>query len=138
MLLCWKSLLIIFIRPAKNTAGRPSGGIAVVVNVKSIYSCEVSNDLFIAVDLGSVVISCVYMPTNSRNAVSSRKFALTCASLSKYLHKFKSSNKSLVVFGILTQTLKMMPQPLYGWFRYHYLITCLCFQNLSIFHLCIT
>ena len=63
---------LFFIMPAKNTTSRPSGGLLVAVNKKFKCSCFESRDLYLAVDLGSFVLVCVYMPTNYRNSTSSR------------------------------------------------------------------
>ena len=74
---------LFFIRPAKTITLRPSGGLLVAINKKFRCSCLESGDLYLAVDLGGIVLVCVCIPTNYRNSTSSQQYASACASLLK-------------------------------------------------------
>ena len=68
-----------FIRPAKTSLGRPSGGLVVAIHKKFQSKLVDANDLFIAVDLGGVTVLCRYLSTNHRNATSNHKFTISYA-----------------------------------------------------------
>jgi len=59
-----------FICSAKITGGRPSVGI--MIGVKNSLKCVLleTNDTFVTVDLGHIVVLAVYTPTNYRNEQS--------------------------------------------------------------------
>ena len=52
------------------------------------------------------------MPTNYRNESSYRQFATACASVSKSIHRVRSSNKSIFIWGDFNKDLKNENAPL--------------------------
>ena len=88
-----------FICPARITGGRPSGGIMIGVNNSLECVLLETNDTFVVVDLGHIVILAVYMPTNYRNEQSNERFAKACARVSKISHKIRASGKAILLCG---------------------------------------
>ena len=75
---------IVFSTNARRTRGRPSGGLACVLNRKlSSLSpqCYGSDDIYLAVRIGDLVLVNVYLPHNKNNLASFTHFVKACKKL---------------------------------------------------------
>jgi hypothetical protein len=68
--------------------------------------------LYILVELGCFVFLFIYMPTNYCTHTSDKKFASTCKSLSKTLHKIQAINRWHVICGDFNPNLNDPSLPL--------------------------
>ena len=93
---------VVFVRPAKITRGRPSGGLACVFKKNISGASPVlfqSDDTFLAVRLGNVVLINVYLPYNDRSIRSLQNFSCACNGLKTLIQKISDNGLHFVIAG---------------------------------------
>lgn len=72
-----------------SDVGRPRGGIATFIRTDIKSEVVFQTECILAVQVGDFVIINVYLPTNYRNVISERKYAMACAKLGSFIYSLR-------------------------------------------------
>ena len=94
---------VVFVSAARTTFGRPSGGLACILNRNSVacYSPVLfhSDPNILAVRINDLVIVNVYLPCDRKSVQSLNRFAKTCSVLQKLLESVSNQGYRFLIAG---------------------------------------
>ena len=91
----------VFIQPARSTAGRPSGGLAIYARKELSAKPSIRCSNLLCISAEGIEFINVYMPTNYNNAVSLTKFSKAADALGRHLESLERSGSKWLIAGDL-------------------------------------
>jgi exonuclease III len=79
--------------------GRPSGGVAILVNSHLAVQLFSQNECFVAVKIGEAYVFSVYLPTDYRDIASEERFSVACSQLVRSVQDCHDKHGQVIVVG---------------------------------------